>query len=157
MRTKYTEELLAPIVKKATSFDAVLRALALRRGGGNQSHIKRLINMYALDTSHFLGQTYGLNRGCYPKRHWTQILRKQKQDRRQPSDRLRRALLESGRKHVCARCEQPVEWRGKPLTLQIDHKNGDWRDDRPTNLQFLCPNCHTQKTTDDAAKKCAAR
>ena len=34
---------------------------------------------------------------------------------------------------------------GRSLTLDVDHKNDDWLDDRLENLQFLCPNCYSQK------------
>jgi hypothetical protein len=36
------------------------------------------------------------------------------------------------------------EWLGKPITLQVDHKNGKSRDNRLINIQLLCPNCHSQ-------------
>lgn len=44
------------------------------------------------------------------------------------------------------RCEQCglTEWRGKPPPLQRHHINGDGRDNRPGNLQIMCPNCHSQ-------------
>jgi len=35
----------------------------------------------------------------------------------------------------------------KPLTLHLDHENGDHRDCRKENLRWLCPNCHTQTAT----------
>jgi DNA-binding transcriptional ArsR family regulator len=36
------------------------------------------------------------------------------------------------------------EWRGKPLTLQLHHLNGDGLDNRIENLVLLCANCHSQ-------------
>lgn len=39
------------------------------------------------------------------------------------------------------------EWNGKPLTLQLDHINGDHSDNRLENLRILCPNCHSQTST----------
>ena len=47
------------------------------------------------------------------------------------------------------RCEECglSEWRGKPLSIQIDHVNGIRNDHRLENLRMLCPNCHSQTET----------
>ncbi len=60
---------------------------------------------------------------------------------------LRRRYLDTGIEEICVECGSGTEWQGKALTLHLDHKNGRRADNRLENLQFLCPNCHTQTPT----------
>lgn len=39
------------------------------------------------------------------------------------------------------------EWNNKPITLQLDHINGNNSDHRLENLRLICPNCHSQTDT----------
>jgi hypothetical protein len=39
------------------------------------------------------------------------------------------------------------EWQGKPLTLWVDHIDGDATNNRPENFQLVCPNCDSQQPT----------
>lgn len=147
MNLKYTREKLEPIVLSSRSINEVLRKLGLRFGGGIHAHISRRIKILGINTSHFLGQ--GANRGPNhaggpDKKDWNEILIKRKSGGRQKAWKLRRALLEMGRAYVCHACGNAGWWQGKALTLQVNHKNGDWLDDRPANLDFDCPNCHSQ-------------
>ncbi len=54
--------------------------------------------------------------------------------------RLLREGLKQGRCETCG----ISEWRGRPLSLQLHHVNGDGLDNRLENLQLLCGNCHSQ-------------
>jgi Zn finger protein HypA/HybF involved in hydrogenase expression len=38
-------------------------------------------------------------------------------------------------------------WKGETIVLDLDHVNGDNRDNRLENLRYLCPNCHSQTDT----------
>lgn len=60
---------------------------------------------------------------------------------------LKRRLIDAGLKED--RCEQCGidEWLGLPISIQLHHKNGDGGDNRLFNLEFLCPNCHSQTDT----------
>ena len=44
-------------------------------------------------------------------------------------------------------CGNNGTWNGKKLVLQLDHINGNNKDQRLMNLRFLCPNCHAQTDT----------
>jgi Bacterial regulatory proteins, luxR family/HNH endonuclease len=57
---------------------------------------------------------------------------------------LKQRLLDAGLKEN--RCEVCglTEWRGRPLNMSLHHINGHGKDNRLENIQFLCPNCHSQ-------------
>ena len=56
---------------------------------------------------------------------------------------LKRYILERD-DHKCVICGCGEEYNGKPLTLQIDHIDGNSDNNFPNNLRILCPNCHSQ-------------
>lgn len=143
--TKYTKEMLEPIVKRSYSISDVLRFLNMIDNGGNRSTIKNKIQAFEIDTIHFIGKHHRKGQKAINRKQWQDILVKRKEsESREDAYRLRRALLESGREYKCSICEMNPVWEQKELRFQVDHINKCKTDDRPENLRFLCPNCHSQ-------------
>ena len=66
---------------------------------------------------------------------------------------IKRRLLLAGK--LLNRCDTCglSEWRGLPLSIEIDHINGIRDDHRLQNLRMLCPNCHSQTDTHGAKNR----
>jgi 5-methylcytosine-specific restriction endonuclease McrA len=69
---------------------------------------------------------------------------------------LLRSLLEKGMEYRCRGCSNDGYWKDKELCLEINHINGNWYDNTFENLEFLCPNCHSQEPTSHTRKNVAA-
>lgn len=57
------------------------------------------------------------------------------------------------KERICEECGCDESWYNKPLTLELHHANGNPKDNRISNLQILCPNCHSQTPTHRGRKK----
>ena len=59
------------------------------------------------------------------------------------TSKLRPTLKDESGKRKFPRCNYPVS---HPAQLQVDHINGNSKQNHPDNLQTLCANCHIAKT-----------
>jgi hypothetical protein len=139
---KYTREILQEAVDNATSVAGALRYLGLKEAGGTHSYISRLIKNFGIDTKHFTGRAHQKGKAAYNKKTAKDILINSG-NKRQKSEQLRRALLESGVDYKCSLCNIS-EWENKKLGLHVDHIDGNFSNNVLGNLRFLCPNCHSQ-------------
>lgn len=136
----------AALVKNATSIGQILNHFGLQNKGGNHHTVRRRIAQECLDISHLpMGRGSNKNRTFKPRRPLTAVL--VKNSKCQTAHLKKRLINHKVILHECAACGLGTEWQGKPLVLQLEHKNGDNRDNRLKNLCFLCPNCHSQTST----------
>ena len=143
----WTDAQFIDAVARNTNFTDVLRELGLRPAGGNHATMKRHAARLALSTSHFT-----LERRLRGIAAWRAARRLTAADVFCARSRVRSAPLRRFATRCilpirCVECGNAGEWRGKPLTLQLDHVNGIYDDNRTENLRWLCPNCHSQTAT----------
>ena len=63
------------------------------------------------------------------------------------SQRLKEILFEEGLKTpACEEC-RISEWNGKRMIFELDHIDGNNKNNSFDNLKILCPNCHSQTPT----------
>lgn len=138
---------VAEALADSRSLAEVCRRLDVR-GGGGQARLVRRIRREGLDTSHLEGQGWAAgssNPGKRPRKPLEDILVAGRAVGQ--TSALRRRLVEEGLKE--ARCEScgHDEWLDGPIPLELDHIDGDRRNNRLQNLRLLCPNCHALTET----------
>lgn len=140
---KWTRDVLQEAVSASTNMCEVLRHLGLEVVGGHHTHISRRIKAYGIDISHF--QMPARRGKPWRSRTPEGLLVEQPpaHARRTPSDRLKWAMTTLGVPERCALCGTGSIWRERSLPLEVDHVDGDWRNNRIENLRLLCPNCHS--------------
>lgn len=63
-----------------------------------------------------------------------------------------RKYLSEIKGYVCECCGIS-EWNGKPITLQVDHVDGNAGNNSFVNTRLICPNCHSQQENWGARNK----
>lgn len=146
MQRSWSDEELVVAVRNARSIRAVLLSLGLVPAGGNYMQITRRINLLAIDTSHFTGQ--GWSKGSSPIRQSRPLEEILCEGSDFQSFKLKRRLFIEGIKtpkcELCGWAEVSSDGR---IPVELDHINGNHKDNRLHNLRILCPNCHSLQVT----------
>ena len=122
----------------------LMRKLGYTANRGNSfKNLKDYLIDNNVDISHFKGKSHGSSKT--EKYSLEQIL--VENSTYSNMTRLKERILKANLlEYKCSECGIS-EWNNKHLVLQLDHINGDNRDNRVENLRLLCPNCHSQTET----------
>lgn len=140
---KMPEDEYRQLVINAPGIGRVLEAFGMENKGRNHNTARKRITELGIDASHFDHMVRARSEATMPR--LIDVLVK---NSRYSQASIKRRLIANGMlKNECYICGMPPAWRGSPLTLRLDHINGDSKDARPNNLRLLCPNCDAQQDT----------
>ena len=144
---RWNEIQLRLAVHQSSSIRQVLNLLGLKEAGGNYTQISKYIKEFGLSTKHFKGKAWnkGLKGIGKPRILLEDILI---QESFFQSFKLKKRLFLAGLKEPrCEECGWAEMSEDGRIPLELDHINGNSRDNRLENLRVLCPNCHSLKPT----------
>ncbi len=135
----YTEQEARAAIAASKSWAASLRQLGLCPTGGGWRILKKYAEIWKISTEHFdprAGCGANLKRKARPL---SEVLVAGSTYGRQ---HVKRRLLAEGLKEPrCELCGQGEVWRGRPMSMILDHVNGVRDDHRLENRRMVCPNC----------------
>jgi 5-methylcytosine-specific restriction endonuclease McrA len=138
---------LKKAVAGSTSKRQVLSKLGLVEAGGNYAQISRYIELYKINSKHFLGQRSNLGKSIPREPVYKLVEILVKNSTFQSHKLKKRLFLEGLKKQKCEMCGWAKVSVDGRIPLELDHINGSHSDNRISNLRILCPNCHSLQST----------
>lgn len=132
---------ITDVVRKITNKDTV--------SPSSINLVSKKLKEYNIDTSHFIGSSKGsTNLKREQKKCEDVLIHSEEKTSRTSRQTLLNAIKKEGSiEYKCAICGNIGIHNDQPLPLQIDHIDGNWKNNTIPNLRFLCPNCHSQTET----------
>jgi transposase len=135
----FPEDSARAAVARAVCWSDALRALGYEPKGHNIRTLQRWARRWKIDASH-LDKNIGRKRASASRQLRLEAVLVR--DSKYPRSLLKPRLLRAGIKQpVCEMCGQGELWRGRRMSMILDHINGVSNDNRLENLRMVCPNC----------------
>ena len=137
------DETFKILVKNNRNWKYLAIACGYSRGGSRK--IARRIEKLGLNTNHYDDRdVVPTDKIFVEDSHYTNA-----------KEIKKRLIRDFDRVYECAACKNHaftksdgvLLWNNKEIVLQLEHINGVNNDNRPQNLCFLCPSCHSQTST----------
>ena len=136
---EFSREELQEIVQNSSSMSELCLKLNFSKSGDMFKRIRAYLDELDISTDHFLRQVP-------PTKRTAENVFMENSTADQKT--LRKWYFEGHyTPYKCSICGQLPLWNNKPLTLILDHINGHNKDNRLTNLRWVCPNCNQQLPT----------
>jgi len=144
---KYTREIVEEAVKNSFTKKECLGKLGMFQGGQAYAELGKYIKLYNIDDSHFLTRSQ-IIKNCSDINRRYSLEEIMIENSNYSKTYLKKRLYDVGlKKRECELCGQGEIWRGKKMSLIIDHINGINNDHRLFNLRIVCPNCNSTLDT----------
>ena len=147
-----TDDEFKKIIRKSNTITEVLKYFNMLNKGSNFITVKNRIQHLHVNCDHFIeGRREQARLSLSRYSHGTKKIPLNKllvKDCKHSRSHIKERIIKhSIIPYVCGLCEQEPIWRGNPLSLRLDHIDGNSTNYIKTNLRFLCPNCDSQTAT----------
>jgi hypothetical protein len=146
---KITKENLELATKQSKTLREILLFFERNQSSTSYKTLRKYLNEWNIDTSHLLNRSETAKKlyadGELFKRNDNEIFIENSTVSRAT---VKKRIIDGGLlTYKCEGCGQDENWKGKKMSLILDHKNGVRNDNRLSNLRFLCPNCNATLET----------
>lgn len=132
---QFPKEEIEQFVKESKSYAQLAKKIGydtVSNNGSSYRAVHEMIDVLSLDISHFTGQGWNKGQFDYSRFRYGNPIKS--------SNALDAIIALRGRKCECCGLD---EWLGKDIALEVHHIDGDGLNNDLSNLQILCPNCHS--------------